>query len=419
MKKLAVLISTCIMSFSLFAGGFNSRFVEVQINVPVTVSNNTFLLSDILVENLVLDLPVIAKEMPDSGFNVSTSINPFAALNFNFSRFHVAFKPEIDVYGSLNIDKSIFNLLGKGYTKGEIVKVNPDLYFESFANFGIEIGFYSKKLRLDINPNLFMPLAVVDSSGIMFKLQNTTDAKFVASSEGTASVYSLVDIEKIMNGDTSDLSMYSDSAYIFQQYSEHGGFDLASSFEFPINRALSVSGKVRIPIKPGKLNYAIDASMPFDAELSLSDLISDSENSEATEEVEQEEQTDLFTLAYRNDAEYAIHRPLKAMAYANFAPFGELLQLTGGVGVGVRRPFVNPQSYFEYYAGAKASVLGGILGAGISTEYTDQMYINQLNATFALRFIQVDAGIAVSSSSFVKSFNFSGVGAYIMISTGI
>ncbi len=420
MKKIAVIISTCLLSFSLFAGGLNSRFIEVKAGADLTLENNTFAMSDFLVEHIVIDLTKIANIVPESGFNASTEIKPFAALNFNFPHFHFGVSVGADAYGSVNINQSLFDFLGKGYNKGQELTIKPDVYFESFLTVEPSIGVYTKKLKIDVIPGFFVPLAVADTSKMKVVLQNTTDAKFKARTEGAGTIYALFDVEKLINGDYSQVTSLSvDEAVSY--FINHLGFDFGTSVEFPLNRSFSIIGKVRIPIKPGTLNYSAEASFPFEEEFSLSELLDNmgKENETSANNGAQGNIMDNLQFTYRRNSEFAAHRPLKAMAYAKFSPFGEFLVLTGGAGVGVRRPFVNPVSYPEYYVSVDSTIFGGLLSAGVSTEYQDQVFINKVKASIGLRLVQIDLGIAVSSSSFIKSFDVNGASAYIMFAAGL
>ena len=75
MKKLIASLIIFVSVFSLsFADNFLShRYFEIKVDTPFLISNNTFLISDFLQEQVVIDLAQIADSVPEDGFNFSTN----------------------------------------------------------------------------------------------------------------------------------------------------------------------------------------------------------------------------------------------------------------------------------------------------------------------------------------------------------
>ena len=97
---------------------------------------------------------------------------------------------------------------------------------------------------------------------------------------------------------------------------------------------------------------------------------------------------------------------------------GSLFTARGGLGIGVRRPFSDSASFYpEYFLGLNFNFID-IIKLGVSTEYTDQIFVHQIGTTFNVRVFQLDLGISTQSSSFVKSLSVAGMGAYAYITMG-
>ena len=114
----------------------------------------------------------------------------------------------------------------------------------------------------------------------------------------------------------------------------------------------------------------------------------------------------------------AIHRPLKVNAYLDKNLLGTLFNARAGGGFGIRRPFSDDAVFYpEYYLGLTLNLID-MFKIGVSTQYKDQLFIHQLGTTFNLRLIQWDFGISTQSSSFKKSMEVAGLGAYAYVTVG-
>ena len=78
MKKRIVLFIALIIfsSFSFARGFFEGRFFEVKVEAPVSVNNNAFSVFEFLKKDVVIDLPKIADDMPESGWNLYLLTSP-------------------------------------------------------------------------------------------------------------------------------------------------------------------------------------------------------------------------------------------------------------------------------------------------------------------------------------------------------
>ena len=101
-----------------------------------------------------------------------------------------------------------------------------------------------------------------------------------------------------------------------------------------------------------------------------------------------------------------------------YNPFGNFLTFNALGGVGIYHPFMDDmQIYPEYFFAAKVSLIG-LLSAQISTEYFDKCFSHRFLASINLRFVQLDAGVSVSSTNFLKAFQGTGLGAFVSVAVG-
>jgi hypothetical protein len=62
--------------------------------------------------------------------------------------------------------------------------------------------------------------------------------------------------------------------------------------------------------------------------------------------------------------------------------------------------------------------LANLLSFYLSTEYTDQIFMQKASMSLNFRVIEVVTGIATTSSSFVKTFQGTGFGAFVTVYMG-
>ena len=119
--------------------------------------------------------------------------------------------------------------------------------------------------------------------------------------------------------------------------------------------------------------------------------------------------------------EYKINRPMKITAMAEATPFGDFCKFYGQFGIAIRNPAAKNKaevfSYPEYMLGCRLS-LANLLSFYLSTEYTDQIFMQKASMSLNFRIIEVVTGIATTSSSFVKTFQGTGFGAFVTVYMG-
>lgn len=402
MKKiLACIFAVSIISTAAFSKNFFSqRYFEIKVGTDVDFSNNLFTANELLVQDLEIDLKKLAQECPESGFNLRAGANPNLGLNLNIKNFHLGIDAGVDVYESLTVGKGLFDFLGYGNTIGEESKFTLDNNTEVFAYSQVDLGLKIGKVRFNVKPAVFLPLVSIRGSGGTITVKNDTDGNMIASMDLDMDVYSIAEIQQ-----TSDGKIVIDPEKLQAAFTKGYGFDIAGGLGIDVSDSFIIGANCRIPVLPGHLNYKSNVKTGFDFKMKVTDY----QNAETTK------QDVTITTTETN---LAVHRPLKASAYFDKNMLGTLFNLHAAGGIGIRSPFCDQAViYPEYYVGFTLNVFD-IFRLGVSTEYTDQVFIHQVGTTVNIRLIQIDLGLSSQSSDFKKSWSVPGVGAYAYVTVG-
>ena len=169
-----------------------------------------------------------------------------------------------------------------------------------------------------------------------------------------------------------------------------------------------------MPIVPWRFAYANQSTVSMHYVTNIKTLTSG--------EPSEENQGFQFTSGEWNSTDYKINRPFKINASAAIQPLGSLLNLKGLFGFAVKNPFSDVEGealvYPEYYLGATVSLFD-IIKTSISSEYTDQIFKQQLVFVANVRFIELDTGVSFQSSNFESSFRAAGFGAFVTFIMGL
>lgn len=394
MKKLVALFIVTLFTTSAFANFFGPRFFELEINVPFSVTNNAFMLDDIMQEQAVLDFGKIADSLPKSGFTVLNTIDPTVGLNINLGDLSAGASVGLDMYQKYNLSKDFFDFIGKGNKLNEEMKFAMNFNLDVFYDYSAYIELPFGDLRIKVAPTVFTPLIHITTEDSGIVVNNTDDGKLIVDFNATGKMYTYTDFQ-------DPNSYYPGDGY---------GFDLGASVEVPIFDSLSVTGNIRTPIAPGHLSYVSSFSVEKSLEAKLLEF-----TNIAGMDFKPAIDKQLF-----EETSLAINRPLKLNAIADMAPMGNFLHLYGGGGIGVRNPFskkIKAAWYPEYYFGCCVRA-GGFASCTASTEYTDQLFKHSLEGTLNLRIFELDMGLAFASSSFASSFRGAGFAAYVTTKWG-
>jgi len=402
MKKiLACIFAVSIISTAAFSKNFFSqRYFEIKVGTDVDFSNNLFTANELMVKDLEIDLRKLAQECPENGFNLRAGASPNLGLNLNIKSFHLGIDAGVDVYESLTVGKGLFDFLGYGNTIGEESKFTLDNNTEVFAYSQVDLGLKIGKVRFNVKPAVFLPLMSIRGSGGTITVKNDTDGNMIASMDLDMDVYSIAEIEQ-----TADGKIVIDPEKLQAAFTKGYGFDIAGGLGIDVSDSFIIGANCRIPVLPGHLNYKSNVKSGFDFKMKVTDY----QNAEITKQDVAITSTETYL---------AVHRPLKASLYIDKNMLGTLFNLHAAGGVGIRSPFSDQALvYPEYYVGFTLNVFD-IFRLGVSTEYTDQVFIHQVGTTVNIRLIQIDLGLSSQSSDFKKSWSVPGVGAYAYVTVG-
>lgn len=373
----------------------SERFFEIQIGVPVDFSNNAISFDDIFKKELTLDLAKIANEMPSEGLNLIVDAKPYVALNLNIAFIHLGMSAGVDVYEKMGISKDFFDFLGKGNEVGETLTFDFNNYTDLFAFCEADVGIDFSNFSIHVTPSLFVP--IFSSSGSVAKVT------FLNDEEGNINLNMNTNF-----GVYSNFDMY-DENFLSDLFSNGNGFDVGVSASLPFGRKLVFSGKARIPIVPGSYQYKY--SSYYEATTTMNLLDSSLNSSETNGNIKDFSKEVLEEKIY-------INRPMKFNLYADYLLMGNVLKLRAGGGMGVFRPFLTDSfTYPEYYFSAGINLFD-FIKASISTEYTSQIFKHQIALGINVRLIELDCGVSLQSTDFMKSFSNNGFGAYAIVSIG-
>ena len=405
MKKIfALIISITVICSALSARNFFSgRFFEIKVGTGLGLSNNLIAGNDIFQKDLVIDLKKLADECPDGGMNLIANATPGVEVNLNISKLHIGLSAGAELYGKFNIGKDLFDFAGYGNKVGETIDLSFTAETDMFSYSQLDVGWDVKKFKLHVKPAVFVPILSTRGNGGTVSVTNGADGSIHAAVDVNTDVYSPIDLEhaqSYFNQITSSGNIL--NSPLFAGY----GFDLGAYLALPFSKSLSLDFDVRIPLAPGHIykKSTITSHYSYDAKFS------------EISKGESVQENPTFT-GYQ-DADLTIHRPLKFNVYLDKNLLGTLFNAHAGGGFGIRHPFADDaQFYPEYYVGLTLSLID-LFKLGVSTQYTDQVFIHQLGTTFSLRFVQVDLGVSTQSSNFKKSFEGAGVGAYAYMTVG-
>lgn len=400
MKKLLILsLAFVTLTTSIFAKDFfDERYVELKTTAQFGLSNNMLSANDIFKKDLVIDLRKLADGIPNGGVDLSFNANPNEQLNFRFGKIFIGFEAGTDVYGKLNISKDLFNFIAYGNEIGDEIDISFDAILDAFAYSQFSFGLKNRKIRFTVTPGVFIPIASVTNGDTKFTFVNTEDGNIAINLSSKLDVYTITDFSEIEDQMRK---------FKFEDYVKYGGIDLSGSLGYQVFKPLLIYADFRIPIMPGTLPRHASLTNEFSMNMKIMDFDNMSEPN-----------SNFMQWDYDENASYKINRPLKFMGYMDFTPLGDFLDLKAGAGFGIRHPFVaEAYGYPQYYVGLTFNVFN-VFKIGVSSDYTDQVFREQIGAVLNLRVLEIDAGFSTQSTSFLKSFTGYGLGAYLSVSLG-
>lgn len=405
MKRISILFVAFVLSISsVFSGNFfTDRFFEVKVDVPVQISNNALQLRDLFQEEVVIDLKKICDDLPEKGFLLSTTAATDVSLNINIPKaFSFGFSLGLDAYGDMNISKDLFNFLGYGNKLNEPINVDVTGKADMFAYSSFTCGVNLNRGYYKITATGFQSLIHALCSDTTITAFNNEDGKFGYKMDGNISIFSQAPLSK-------DVELKLEELLTFEKI----GLDITACVGYDVSNDLSIEGVFRFPIKPSTLDYRTDMKYNMEFETSL-----DSENNDTNDETDNSGLNKETTGAKIDPIK--VNRPMKFSISADFHPFGSILRYYGGIGVGITNPFCaqeNRDVFFDYLVGARFSIFD-ILSVSASMARSNNVYINKVNLGLSIRFVELNAGVALEGTSLAQSFRGAGLGVFINGSVG-
>ncbi|MCQ2573009.1 MAG: DUF5723 family protein [Treponema sp.] len=400
MKKILICLFAAIaFTSALFADSIGKRWFELKTNVPFGFYNNGFALNDIFQEEIVIDPAAFADSLKfNGGLVLGMETRPEFSINLNIKNESIGFDTGVEVNGSINISKSLFDFVATGNKLNEEISVGIGGNFDVFAYERVNVRMETEKYTIGISPSVFCPAVHVDVSDTALTVLNDEDGAVNVNGKLNLNIFTAEKAAAITN---NDFFVSPDS------YLENCGLDMGIFVKVPLFLGLNIVGNSQIPIFPGKFSSVGTQTADFSYKL---DLMNSGEGSN-------EPVMDFGELVF-TDSEEKIHRPMTFMAGVEFSPLEEWLVIDGEVGFGLKYPFSKKVIFYpQYQASAKASVLR-IIGAKISTEYINQMFKHEFSFMLNARALEIDTGVSLYGADFVSSLRGTGFGGYITFTIG-
>lgn len=416
-KYLCVLIALAVLTSSIFAKNrfFDSRFIELEANIPMQISNNYFSYGDIKTgEDLVIDLEKMADTLPASGLESIEAAQMNTGIRLNLFGCSIGAFVGLDLTGKVNIGKGFFDFLGKGYSVGDEAVFDMDLDMDVFLTSKIPVSVDIRRVKVCIEPTIFVPLvnmSVVDARAVV---QNTNDGLFSVKGSALLNVYSVADYTTLYSQEAgfspSEISKVISDSMIGKYY----GFDLGGSVNYRLSDMLMITSGFQIPIVPGTLSYNTSIKGSFEYETTVMGAI----QGESQDGLKKD-----FSIGEVEKVVRKIHRPLKFNLGAQICPFyDDWFTVNMMAGIGIKHPFSmlpgDIEVFPEYKLGANIS-LASILKANLMTACIDQSFIQQAGFGVNIRFVEINAGVSTQGVSFFDSLRGRGLGAYVTVNIGI
>lgn len=401
MKKIFLKALVLFFSSQLFAYNMDipKRTFEIGMNLDVGVSNNYFAANEILVNDLVIDFTKISEEISTDGLVISTKevLNTFVNLNLK-NGWHFGMKNGFEGYGNGAVSKDLFDFLGKGNKLNESIVFETRLDYDFFYYTESSCEWNMFGFRFGVAPALYLPLMHVE--------QDKSHVSFCNNSQGNISADVAMGLRVFTSGSLEDVK--NNSIDPLDWLNGGWGFDVNLSVEHRLTETLQGRAYMRLPVIPGSLKNLAETTFlcSYDA-VDLVDVIKTGGSYSS----------ELKEFKYSEEKKY-ICRPFRTGGEVNWRPFGEWMIFNGMLGFGVKYPWsAKAKAYWEYNLGVHTEIFK-IIGFDLSSSYLNEIFSQRVGFMLNFRAVELDAGISLQGASFVKSWQGSGVGAYLGVAVG-
>lgn len=464
MKKLSLVLSALIFSSSLaFAQLYPpKRIFEVGTELTFSASQNAINVTDIFVENLVIDFTKIADGLNGKGllFDFGGDADFYTNLNIG-KRWGIGLFTDVNASLELGIGQRFWDFLAYGNwdeatNTPQETQFDLSLSLESFLEFGAPIKFGLKNLGIKVTPSYYLPLAYIpytSASMIVSPGDSSSGKTLTATGEASFNLYTPISLNGVLSVDENgSLNFDSDSlnaifsdlgsnlATSTMELLQNGGISLGISADYPLFKTLTVGAYADFPLTPGKLSYRTSGTITGSAELDgLLDILtsssgssesSSSSSSSESSSSESSSSSEYYSYEYtfsdisytELDEAYSVRKPLRFGGEVAWRPFGNWFTIRGMLGYAARNPFGEDWNwknsmFMEYSGGVDISIFY-ILRLYAQTSYIDKVYAQQLGVGLNLRALELTAKIASSGTSFSQSFGVGGAKVFVGITAG-
>ncbi len=399
MKKiLTIFAALTVFASSLFGFEFRDRYFELYTHVPVSVSNSTFFLDDIMQREIVIDLRELANQLPKKGITFTSMVAPETGFNLNLDRVRVNGSIGVDVQGSFNLPKEIVEFVAYGNKLNEDISASIEANADMFVYFNSSVKVLNEKYSFTVAPTIFMPVAHSELNNAKAVVSNSADGTFGFEASGEAAVYSPFDLSKNNAVPADALGLISAGA----------GFDLAGAMDYELFPGFRVKGFMQCPIVPGRLNQKSSTKFTSKGTVNASDLM-DGKTPETTSD------TSDFTT---ESVDFIINRPFRISAGCDWYGLGTWLMCSAETGFAVKYPFTEKAVFYPEYDLSVTLCGANIASIQLGTQYQKQVFSHYAGFRLNARIFELDYGISASSPSFIGSFSGGGFGAYVSVRAG-
>jgi hypothetical protein len=380
------------------------RWFEVGFDAGVGVANNFVGVSDILKQNIIIDMTKIGTEINKNGISLGFNVDADVFINMNFvEKWGFGLFSTVSGSVNLNLPKSIFTLVSEGNINQHSQSGSITAFGGIFADAGVDIHarpLKDNKLKVSLIPAAFLPIMYIPKASVGFKL-SADNALAVTTEEADINVYAPVPLKGLINGDFSDISTDMNG------YMDQLGFDLSLAGEYALFPFLDVGASVKnIPIVPSELKNRMNIHVAETEVINVDGLLGGD-----IPEVEIPEYDSVY-----DTTSYKVKRPMRFDIYGMLKPFSrDLFIFKPDIGVTFLTPDETPHFNFNLEAQLNTPVI--ILHA--STGYEELLWRHRVLFGLNLRLVEIDIGLDLRSQDFLQSFKMSGAGVTVGARVGL
>jgi hypothetical protein len=377
--------------------GFTRQYFEMGIDAGVGFDNNLFGVNDLLKKDVVLDLNKLGKRIGNDGVDINTDFLSGFFFNVRMEEewgFGFFTGVEGAIYG--NVPKSLITLMTEGNINTHVFSGTIGASGSVFYNIGLTGFAKFGKLRIGVNPGLYIPIMYIPgNSGIAYHLDTSESIKL--SAEGAIDIYTPFSLEDGITGPGDVLGPK--------------GFDISLEGEYALFSFLDIGvGISHIPLSAATMRNRMRYTLSeINMEITGNDLL----NGDGIDIPDLD-----FDKVYDTNA-FKVHRPLRFDTYVRYKPFQsspELLVLRSNVGFTF--DITGETKYFNAGLVVQTTVLRNMISAYLGTGYVESIWNHKLGLALNFRAFEIDLEGSLRSQQFANSFNGSGYGVNLGIRFG-